>query len=126
MGGKAASQLKLKLVDEQEVLLHLADIMIQAYVAESCLLRTLKCERNHYHKGQALKQMENMTRIVVYESMETCRKAAKDAILAFADGLDRSMLLWSVKKLSKTQHINIKDLRREVADFFVETGKWPF
>ena len=125
VSARASSLLKMKLADEQEVLLNLADITIAIYTAESALLRTQKL----ILKGEAkdkIKLMSNISRILTYEAVESSRKSAKDAILSFATGIDRKLLLFSVQKLTKTRHFNIKASRREVCDHVIALGKYPF
>jgi len=46
ISGYAGNKLKEKMVDEQEIVTNLADILAEAYIAESVLLKVQKLEKN--------------------------------------------------------------------------------
>jgi len=124
VGGKAAMALQDRIEDEQEIMMNLADVMIEIYAAESVLLRT---EKLVSQRGEAAcaAQIE-MSRIYLYEAIDKVDAAAKEAIVSFAKGDEQKVMLMGLKRFTKPDLINIKELRRQVADVMISEGKYPF
>jgi hypothetical protein len=78
VAGAAVQKFMMKLSDEQEVLMNLADMLIEAYVAESTLLRV---EKLIGLRGEANCQIEKEMAIVyLHEAVEKAASAGKQAI----------------------------------------------
>lgn len=124
VAGKAAQDLGGKLNDEQEILMNLADMAIEIYVAESALLRT---EKFISLKGMdAASQRIAMARVYIYEAIDKVNAAGKEAIASFAQDDDQSMLLMGLKRFTQARLVNTKALRREIAGFMIEKEAYPF
>ena len=124
VGGKAAMALEDRIEDEQEIMMNLADVMIEIYAAESVLLRT---EKLVSQRGEAACAAQiAMSRIYLYEAIDKVDAAAKEAIVSFAKGDEQKVMLMGLKRFTKPDFINIKELRRQVADVMVAEGKYPF
>jgi len=124
VGGKAAMALQDRIEDEQEIMMHLADVMIEIYAAESAVLRT---EKLISMRGEAACASQiAMSKIYLYGAIDKIEAAAKEAILAFANGDEQKVLLMGLKRYTKQDFINTKVLRRQVADFMISEGKYPF
>lgn len=124
VGGKAAMALADKIESEQEVMMNLADVMIEIYAAESAILRT---EKLVSQRGEeASKQQIAMSQVYLFEAVEKIQTAAKEAIAAFAKGDEQKVMLMGLKRFTKTDLVNTKELRRQVADYMIEKGKYPF
>jgi hypothetical protein len=67
-----------------------------------------------------------MSKIYLYGAIDKIEAAAKEAILAFAHGDEQKVLLMGLKRYTKQDPINTKVLRRQVADFMISEGKYPF
>lgn len=124
VGGKAAMALQDRIEDEQEIMMNLADVMIEIYAAESVLLRT---EKLVSQRGEpACAAQIAMTKIYLYEAIDKVEAAAKEAIVSFAKGDEQKVMLMGLKRFTKPDFINTKELRRQVADVMVAEGKYPF
>ena len=124
VGGKAAMALQDRIEDEQEIMMNLADVMIEIYAAESVLLRTEKLV--HLRGEAACGAQIAMSKIYLYEAIDKVEAAAKEAIVSFAKGDEQKVLLMGLKRFTKPDFINTKELRRQVADVMVAEGKYPF
>ena len=124
IAGAAVQKLIQSLADEQEVLMDLADMLIEGYVAESTILRV---EKLIGVKGESACENEiNMAKIYLQRAVETVHKAGRSAITSFAEGDELRMLLLGLKRFTKTEPVNLKVARRAIADHVLEQGKYPF
>ncbi|MFC3879983.1 acyl-CoA dehydrogenase family protein [Algoriphagus namhaensis] len=124
VGGKAAMALQDKIEDEQEIMMNLADVMIEIYAAESALLRT---EKLASIKGEeAVSNQLAMSRVYLSEAVDKITAAAKEAIACFTTGDEQKVMLMGLKRYTKAPLVNTKVLRRQVADYMIEQGKYPF
>jgi len=124
VGGKAAMALQDRIEDEQEIMMNLADVMIEIYASESVLLRT---EKLVSQRGEAACAAQiAMSRIYLYEAIDKVEAAAKEAIVSFAKGDEQKVMLMGLKRFTKPDFVNTKELRRQVADVMIGEGKYPF
>ena len=124
VGGKAAMALADKIESEQEVMMNLADIMTEIYASESAILRTEKLvsQRGEEACGQQIA----MARVYLFEAIEKIQTAAKEAIAAFTKGDEQKVMLMGLKRWTKADLVNTKVMRRQIADYMIEKGKYPF
>ncbi|PZX58342.1 alkylation response protein AidB-like acyl-CoA dehydrogenase [Algoriphagus ratkowskyi] len=124
VGGKAAMTLQDKIEDEQEIMMNLADVMIEIYASESAVLRT---EKLVSMKGEdACKNQIAMTQIYLSQAVDKINVAAKEAIGSFTQGDEQKVMLMGLKRFTKSELYNTKELRRQVADYMIDQGKYPF
>jgi alkylation response protein AidB-like acyl-CoA dehydrogenase len=122
--GAAVQKFMMKLSDEQEVLMNLADMLIEGYVAESVLLRV---EKLIGQRGEKACEIEKeMAIIYLHDAIEKAASAGKQAIYAFAEGDELRLMLLGLKRFTKIDPYNLKNARRKVADYVIEKGKYPF
>jgi alkylation response protein AidB-like acyl-CoA dehydrogenase len=122
--GAAAMQLKDKLSTEQEILMNIADMMIELYVAESTVLRT---EKMVSIKGEAAcEQQINISKVCLSDSIDKLEKAGKDAINSFATGDMHRIMMMGLKRYTKAPALNVKNLRRAIADYMIERDGYVF
>ena len=108
---------------EQELLMHIADMAIDTFVAESALLRAWKLADQ---RGEAATAGElDMMRTNLYDAADRINKAGKDAVNAFADGDEQRMLLLGLKRFTKVDPFNSKEARRRIADKLISENKYP-
>ncbi len=124
VGGKAAMALQDRIEDEQEIMMNLADVMIEIYAAESAILRT---EKLVSIKGQdACAYQIAMSQVYLSEAVERINSAAKEAIGSFTKGDEQKVMLMGLKRYTKADLVNTKELRRQIADYMIAQGKYPF
>lgn len=122
IAGAAAKRFGKKLKEEQEVLMHISDMIIQAYVLESVLVKNAKQDTRAGEKSSAL--LHDISRVFLYESVEKVRQAGQEAILGFAEGDERSLLLLALKRFTKPSTFNLKEARRRIAQSMIAEGKY--
>ena len=124
VGGKAAMALQDKIESEQEIMMNLADLMIEIYASESTILRT---EKLVGMKGEESCQHQiAMTKIYLSDAVNKIAAAAKEAIGSFTSGDEQKVMLMGLKRFTKMDLENTKELRRQVADHIIKEGKYPF
>jgi alkylation response protein AidB-like acyl-CoA dehydrogenase len=122
--GGAAQKLGLELAKHQETLMHIADMVIDTYLAESVLLRTLKLAGM---KGaEQVQEQVAMCELYVHEAADRIHKYAKEAVNNFADGDERQAMLMGAKRFTKNTNLNTADLRRTVAKKMIAEGGYCF
>ena len=122
--GAAVQKFMMKLSDEQEVLMSLADMLIEGYVAESTLLRV---EKLIGLRGEKACEIEKeMAIIYLHHAIEKAASAGKQAIYAFAEGDELRLMMLGLKRFTKIDPYNLKEARRKVADYVIEKGEYPF
>ncbi|MBL7726030.1 MAG: acyl-CoA dehydrogenase family protein [Dinghuibacter sp.] len=122
--GAAAQKLMMQLESEQEVLMHIADMGIQAFHAESLLLRVMKLAE--LHGAAAVSLQTDMLRTFIYDAADKINKSGKDALNAFATGDEQRMMLLGLKRFTKAQPFDSKSARRRVADALLAANKYCF
>lgn len=124
VGGKAALALQDKIEDEQEVMMNLADVMIEIYASESAILRT---EKLVSLRGEAACANQiAMAQVYLAEAVDKINAAAKEAIASFTSGDEQKVMLMGLKRFTKADLVNTKELRRGIADYMIAQGKYPF
>jgi len=124
--GVAGAKLKEKLVDEQEIVMNLADILAMAFISESAFLRVKKLKENPATDKAALEIKTKLAQLYLYDALDTARKAAHNAIDSFAGGAQKFALKRLVRIMLKTYSINPKDLRRQAADYMIAKKTYNF
>jgi alkylation response protein AidB-like acyl-CoA dehydrogenase len=113
VAGAAAQKLMMQLESEQEIIMHIADMAIDVFHAESGLLRAMKMVEQ---KGEANCSIEiDMAKTYLFDAADRIHKNGKDAINAFASGDEQRMMLLGLKRFTKVAPFNTKDARRRVA-----------
>lgn len=121
--GAAVQKLMMKIEQEQEVLMYLADMVMDTFLAESALLRAMKMHaRNHEHANCAI----DAARVLIADTADKVNYAGKNAVNAFADGDELRMMLLGLKRFTKTNSFNTKQARRGIAAKMVEKQRYFF
>lgn len=115
---------KLDLRTEQEILMNVADIMIQLYAAESVLLRIQKLAT--LKLADEIETQVAMMNVLFNDVNDAIAKFAKDALCAFAEGDELSIMLMGVKRFTKLAPVNVKNARRQIAKELIEANEYCF
>jgi alkylation response protein AidB-like acyl-CoA dehydrogenase len=121
--GLAMQMFREKIADQQEVLMHLSDMLIDTYAAESALLRALaaqdtKAPRAAFHV--------DATRVFVNDAAMRIDASARQALAAMLEGDMLRMTMSALRRLFKQMPINTAALRRRLADEAVTRGGYIF
>lgn len=122
VAGAAAQKLMVKLESEQEILMNIADMAIETFLAESALLRLLKRIEIEGEASNALQA--DIVKTYLYDAADRINKYAKDAINSFAEGDEQRMMLLGIKRFTKAAPVNTKDARRRIADKLLADNKF--
>ena len=122
VAGAAVQKLMMKISDEQEILMNIADMAIQTFMAESTLLRVIKTTDKQGAANTALQT--DIMRCYLNDANDRLNKAGKEAINAFATGDEQRMMLLGLKRFTKTEPFNSKDARRRIADKMIAENKY--
>lgn len=124
IAGAAVQKFMMKLSHEQEILMNVADMITEIYVAESTLLRV---EKLIGIKGEVAMALQRDIAIVyLHHSVAICQNAGKEAIQSFAEGDELRVMLMGLKRFTKIEPFNTKDARRRLADELLEENKYTF
>ncbi len=124
IAGAAVQKFMMKLSHEQEILMNIADMIIEVYALESALLRV---EKLIGVKGEeAISHEKDMMMLYLHDAVNVCNNAGKDAIQSFAEGDELGVMLMGLKRFTKVDPFNVKDARRRIADALLAEGKYCF
>ena len=124
VAGGAVQKLMMKIENEQEILMNIADMSIKTFVAESCLLRAMKLHNLQGEQGAA--DAIDMMRIYLNDAIDVVNKNGKEAINAFAEGDEQRMMLLGLKRFTKYGPFNSKDARRRIAGKLIAANRYCF
>ncbi|CAN5909602.1 acyl-CoA dehydrogenase family protein [soil metagenome] len=124
VAGAAVQKLMMQLAKEQEILMNIADMLIELYAAESIQLRVEKLVSMRGEEACTIHL--DMMRACIYESADKIGKAGKDAINSFAEGDEQRMMLMGLRRFTKVDPLNIKELYRRIAGKMLEENKYCF
>lgn len=124
VAGAAVQKLMMTLQQEQEILMKIADIIGEVYLAESVLLRAEKLAQQR--GAEAVERQLDMARIYLHSAVDRVYLAGKEALHSFAEGDELKMMLMGIRRFTKTEPYNSKDARRRVAKALIEANGWCF
>jgi alkylation response protein AidB-like acyl-CoA dehydrogenase len=124
VAGAAVQKFMMNLSSEQEILMNVADMIIETYIAESTILRV---EKLIGIKGEAAVSLQkDMAMVYLHEAVAKLNYAGKEAIMSFAEGDELRVMLMGLKRFTKIEPMNTKNARRRVADALIEENKYIF
>jgi alkylation response protein AidB-like acyl-CoA dehydrogenase len=122
--GAAVQKLMMNLDKEQELLMHIADMAIETYHAESALLRVMKLVNKSGEAANSL--FLDIVHTYLYDAADRINKAGKDALNSFAEGDELRMMHIGLKRFTKVEPFNSKEARRRIADKLISEKKYAF
>jgi len=122
--GGAVQKFREKLADEQELVAALANVVMEVYAMESCLLRAQKAASA---KGEAAnKIMIDAARVFISDAMERVEHEAKRAVAAVHEGDMLTTQMAVLKRFGKRPALDTIALRRSVAAAVQAQDRYPF
>jgi len=110
------------ITEEQEVLLHIANIIMETYAMESALLRALKMVQN---KGEAASQIYiDITQTFINDAIAHIESEAKQSLAAVSEGDELRTLLAALRRYTRYTPLNTVQTRRRIADAVIEAGRY--
>ena len=124
VAGAAAQKLMMELAKEQEILMNIADMIIDVYVAESLQLRVEKLTQM---KGEEAAALPNeMLQVFLADAADRIHHNGKSALWSFTDGDEQRMMLMGLKRFTKMNPVNVKESRRKIAAKLISENKYCF
>lgn len=124
IAGAAVQKLMMQLAKEQEILMNIADMLIEVYVSESLQLRV---EKAVLLKGEAAcKEQLDIMRVYIHDAADRIHKSGKEAINSFATGDEQRMMLMGLKRFTKTEPLNTTEARRAISARLIAENKYCF
>ena len=122
--GTAAQKYMMKLGDQQEVLMGIADIIIDTYAMECAILRAQKMVAA---QGEAATERYiDMTRVFCNDAVERIEARAKNTLAAMAEGDELRTLLAALRRFTKLTPMNTVVARQRIADVMIEANRYAY
>ena len=112
VAGAAVQKLMMQIDKEQEIMMYLADMLIEIYAAESALLRTQKLAAANGEDSIAKEKAA--TQVYLYDATEKIAVCGKNALQSFAEGDELRMMMLGLKRFTKQDALNTTLLRRTI------------
>src|SRR5438132_2990041 len=122
--GTAAQKYMMGLADQQEILIGVADIIMDAYAMESAILRAQKVAASQGEKAAA--PFIEMTRVFCNDAVERIEANAKNTLAAMSDGDELRTLLAALRRFTRMTPINTVAGRQRIANAMIETNKYVY
>ncbi len=122
MLGRAKTVYGDAIAEEQEVLGHVADIIIEVYALESAILRTEKLAASRGETEAAVPF--DITRTYASDAADRMEHSAKQVVAALADDENPAPLLAEVRRLTHHASFNTVAARRRISDALVRAGRY--
>ncbi len=125
VAGGAVQKYGPDLDTHQQLLMASADILIDIYMAESCLLRTEKLAKKEGE--EKVKEQIAMAKLYLYKAVDVVTQKGKESVISFAEGDEQRMMLMGLRRFTKyTNMPNIIELRETIAAKLVTENKYCF
>ncbi|HEY6233319.1 MAG TPA: acyl-CoA dehydrogenase family protein [Pyrinomonadaceae bacterium] len=122
--GTAAQKYMMKLGDQQELLIGIADIIMDAYAMESAILRTQKLSASQGEAAAA--RYVDMTRVFCNDAVERIDARAKNTLAGMAEGDKLRTLLAALRRFTKLTPVNTIVARQRIADAMIEANRYVY
>ncbi|HEX8000557.1 MAG TPA: acyl-CoA dehydrogenase family protein [Pyrinomonadaceae bacterium] len=120
--GRAKAAYGDALTGEQEVLAHIADIIIEVYALESAILRTEKLIDTKGSDESATPV--DITRTYCSDAADRIQHSAKQVVAALAKSEELQHLLDGVQRLTRHQPYDTVAARRRISDSIIRAGRY--
>jgi alkylation response protein AidB-like acyl-CoA dehydrogenase len=122
--GTAAQKYMMKLGDQQEILMGIADIIMDTYAMETAILRARKLAASQGEK--AAERYLDMTRVFCNDAVQRIEGKAKNTLAGMSEGDELRTLLAALRRFTKLQPLNTIAARQRIADDLIAANKWIY
>ena len=122
--GTAAQKYMMTLGDQQEVLLGIADVIMDTYAMESAILRAQKLAAAQGEEAAA--RFIDMTRVFCNDAVERIEARAKNTLAGMAEGDELRTLLAALRRFTKLTPMNTITARQRIADVLIDANKYVY
>ncbi|MGE4541625.1 MAG: acyl-CoA dehydrogenase family protein [Bacteroidales bacterium] len=113
-----------KIAEEEEVMMNLADMLMQVYVAESTLYRVNRLEKIKSESEMVV--YRDILDILIHDVAAIVQKSGWDAVVSYAQPEQQSLFREALYQHCQTAAFNVKEARRRIADKLIEDNAYKF
>lgn len=124
IAGGAVQKLMTTLSKEQEIIMNIADMAIETYVAESTLLRVEKLVG--MRGEEACAEHLAIMRSYINSACDKIWVYGKEALNSYGEGDELRMMLMGLKRYTKQEPFNAKAARQMIAEKLIKENKYCF
>jgi len=122
--GTAAQKYMMKLGDQQEILMGIADIIMGTYAMETAILRTRKLAAA---QGEAaIERYLDITRVFCNDAVGRIESKAKSTLAGMSEGDELRTLLAALRRFTKLQPMNTIAARQRIADEMIKANRFVY
>jgi alkylation response protein AidB-like acyl-CoA dehydrogenase len=122
--GTAAQKYMMKLGDQQEILMGIADIIMDTYAMETAILRARKLAASQGEN--AAERYLDMTRVFCNDAVQRIESKAKNTLAGMSEGDELRTLLAALRRFTKLQPLNTIAARQRIANDLIAANKWIY
>ncbi|HKC65134.1 MAG TPA: acyl-CoA dehydrogenase family protein [Pyrinomonadaceae bacterium] len=122
--GTAAQKYMMALVDQQEILMGVADIITDAYAMESAILRAQKLAAAQGEEQSA--RYIDITRVFSNDAVERIEATAKNTLAGMSEGDELRTLLAALRRFTKLTPMNTISARQRIADVLIKANRYTY
>ena len=122
--GTAAQKYMMGLSDQQEILLGIANIVMDVYAMETAVLRAQKMAVNQGEEATA--RYIDMTRVFCNDAVQRIDATAKNMLAAMSEGDEARTLTAALRRFTKQTPYNTIAARQRIADVLIQANKWAY
>jgi len=122
--GTAAQKYMMRLADQQEIMMGIADIILDTYAMESAILRAQKLAASEGEEAAA--RYIDITRVFCNDAIERIEARAKNTLAAMSEGDELRTLLAALRRFTKLTPLNTVIARQRIADVVIEANKYVY
>ena len=112
---------KIDLANNQQIMMNLADILIQAFIAESALLRVQKIKELDFPNYEI---SEAVLKVILHDAQDAIAKLSRDSLASFATGDEKRIMIMGVQRFSSYPPQNVAELRTKIAQQAIEKNSY--
>jgi alkylation response protein AidB-like acyl-CoA dehydrogenase len=122
--GTAVQKYMTALSEQQEILMGVADIIMDTYAMESAVLRAQKLAAAQ--GAEAAARYLDMTSVFCHDAIERIETRARTTLAAMSDGDELRTLLAALRRFTKRTPINTVAARQRIADVLIKANKYAY
>jgi hypothetical protein len=122
--GLAVQKYLTQIEEQQEILGHISDIVMEAWAAESVLLRTEKMLKTQGEEKVQIPLL--MSQVYVNDAIGRVERHAKEILAAISEGDMLRTNLAALRRFLKFMPINTIESRQTIANFMLQANRYPF
>jgi hypothetical protein len=114
----------LALAEQQEILLAVADIIMDTYAMESAILRAQKLAASQGPEAAA--RYIDIVRVFSNEAVDRIETNARNVLASMSEGDELRTLLAALRRFTKRTPANTVEARRRIADVLIQANRYAF